>query len=127
MILTVQLTKRKIFIQLNSFDFFQAFLAIATNPINSLVPLACEVLKKSGHFNPTAVFGITTINTVRANTFVAKTQGLEPESVVVPVIGGHSEETIIPVLSQAKPCAEFTNVSNNFTRGASKKGWMLDY
>lgn len=86
-------------------------MAIATNPVNSMVPLACEILKKTGSFNPNTIFGITTLSTVRANTFVAKTQGLEPECVVVPVIGGHTEETIVPVLSQAKPCAEFTNVS----------------
>ncbi|KAJ8947962.1 hypothetical protein NQ318_021060 [Aromia moschata] len=28
---------------------------------------------------------------------------------MVPVIGGHTEDTIVPVLSKAKPCAEFTN------------------
>ncbi|KAJ8964721.1 hypothetical protein NQ314_004686 [Rhamnusium bicolor] len=89
--------------------FLQAFIAIGTNPVNSLVPMACEVLKKGGCYNPKTVFGITTLDTVRANTFVAQVQGLEPECVVVPVIGGHTEETIIPVLSKAKPCAEFTN------------------
>lgn len=86
-------------------------MAIATNPVNSTVPLACEVLKKIGQFHQNVIFGMTTLNTVRANTFVAKTQGLEPECVVVPVIGGNTEQTIVPVLSQAKPCAEFTNVS----------------
>ncbi|KAJ8981623.1 hypothetical protein NQ317_000851 [Molorchus minor] len=86
-----------------------AFLVIATNPINSLVPLACEVLKKGGCYNPKTVFGVTTLDTVRANTFVAEVQGIEPECVVVPVIGGHTEETMVPVLSQAKPCSDFTN------------------
>lgn len=72
--------------------------------------MACEVLKKGGSYNPNGVFGITALDTVRANTFVAHVQGLEPECVMVPVVGGHSSETIIPVLSQAKPCAEFSNV-----------------
>lgn len=85
-------------------------MAIGTNPVNSLVPMACEVLKKGGSYNPNGVFGITALDTVRANTFVAHVQGLEPECVMVPVVGGHSSETIIPVLSQAKPCAEFSNV-----------------
>ncbi|CAH1119185.1 unnamed protein product [Phaedon cochleariae] len=87
----------------------KALLAIGTNPINSLVPMASEVLKKAGTYNSNTVFGITALDSVRANTFVAQVQGLEPECVVVPVIGGHTEETIIPVLSKAKPCAEFTN------------------
>lgn len=92
----------------------QAFLAIATNPINSLVPMSCEILKKGGAYNPKMVFGVTTLDTVRANTFVAQVLGLEPECVMVPVVGGHTEDTIIPVLSNAKPCAEFTNVSIDF-------------
>ncbi|KAJ8912638.1 hypothetical protein NQ315_015150 [Exocentrus adspersus] len=87
----------------------KAFLAIATNPVNSLVPMACEILKKGGCYNPNMIFGITTLDTVRANTFAAQVLGLEPECVMVPVVGGHTEETIIPVLSNAKPCAEFTN------------------
>ncbi|KAG5888053.1 hypothetical protein JTB14_032860 [Gonioctena quinquepunctata] len=87
----------------------KAFLAIGTNPINSLVPMACEVLKKAGCFNPNTVFGITSLDTVRANTFVAQVQGIEPECVMVPVVGGHTEETIIPVLSATKPKANFTN------------------
>nr|CAH7765789.1 unnamed protein product [Callosobruchus chinensis] len=89
----------------------RAFLAVGTNPINSIVPMCAEALKKVGGFNPTTLFGITSIDTVRANTFVAQCQGVEPECVMVPVIGGHSEETMVPVLSQTKPCADFSNVS----------------
>nr|CAI5845646.1 unnamed protein product [Callosobruchus analis] len=87
----------------------KAFLAVGTNPINSIVPMCAEALKKTGSFNPSTLFGITSIDSVRANTFVAQCQGVEPECVMVPVIGGHSEETMVPVLSQAKPCADFSN------------------
>ncbi|CAG9764100.1 unnamed protein product [Ceutorhynchus assimilis] len=87
----------------------KALIAIATNPINSIMPLASEMLKKGGIFNPNGVFGVTSVDAVRANTFVANVQGLEPECVEVPVVGGHSTETIVPLLSQAKPCADFTN------------------
>lgn len=34
-------------------------------------------------------------------------QGLDPQKVSVPVIGGHSGITIIPVISQAKPSVSF--------------------
>lgn len=88
----------------------QAFLAIRTNPINSVIPMVCEMLKKCGCFNPNTIFGVTAVDIVRANTFTAQVQGLEAETVAVPVIGGHSENTIIPVLSQAIPCKEFSNV-----------------
>ncbi|XP_030761667.1 uncharacterized protein LOC115886577 [Sitophilus oryzae] len=87
----------------------KAMVAIGTNPINSIVPMASELMKKGSSYNPNGVFGITALDTVRANTFVAQMQGLEPECVTVPVIGGNSTETIVPVVSQAKPCAEFTN------------------
>ncbi|XP_060528913.1 malate dehydrogenase, mitochondrial-like [Cylas formicarius] len=87
----------------------KALLALGTTPINSVVPMACEILKKHGCYNAKGVFGITSLDTVRASTFVAQVQGLEPECVTVPVIGGCTSETVIPVLSKAKPCSEFTN------------------
>lgn len=90
---------------------FQALFAIATNPVNSLVPLFSEVMKKNGAYDPHKIFGVTTLNVIRANTFVAEILGLEPECVVVPVVGGNSGLTIVPLLSHAKPVAEFTLVS----------------
>jgi malate dehydrogenase len=75
-----------------------------------MVPMFSEIMKKHGHYNPYAVFGITTIDVVRANRFVAEVLGLEPECVVVPMVGGHTEKTIVPVLSKATPCNELTNV-----------------
>lgn len=89
----------------------QAFMALATSPVNSLVPLACETMRKSGCVSSKSVFGVTSLDVVRTNTFVAEVQGLEPECVVVPVIGGNYGRTIVPVLSHARPCAEFTNVT----------------
>ncbi|KAF2897349.1 hypothetical protein ILUMI_08825 [Ignelater luminosus] len=85
-----------------------AMIAIATNPVNSMVPIASETLRRTGTYNPKRVFGITALDVVRTNTFVADVQGLEPENVMVPVIGGNADKTIIPVLSQARPCADFT-------------------
>lgn len=85
-------------------------MAIATSPINSLVPLANEVVSKLVCDSSKSIMGVTSLDVVRTNTFVAEVQGLEPECVVVPVIGGSSRHTIVPVLSQARPCAEFTNV-----------------
>ena len=46
------------------------------------------------------IFGVTTLDVVRANTFVAEAKGLDVRNVQVPVIGGHSGVTILPVLSQ---------------------------
>ncbi|CAH1110891.1 unnamed protein product [Psylliodes chrysocephalus] len=81
----------------------KALIGIITNPINAVIPIACEVLKKKCKLDPRRVFGITTLDIVRANTFVASLSGVSPLEVNVPVIGGHSPETIIPVFSRATP------------------------
>lgn len=48
----------------------KAILAIISNPVNSTVPIAAEVLKKAGVYDPQRLFGVTTLDVVRANTFV---------------------------------------------------------
>lgn len=79
-----------------------AFLLIISNPVNSTVPIVAEVLKKAGVYNKNKLFGVTTLDVVRANTFVAANQKFDVNSVSVPVIGGHAGITILPLLSQVK-------------------------
>jgi malate dehydrogenase len=84
----------------------EATCCVVTNPVNSTVPIAAEVLKKAGVFEPTRLFGVTTLDVVRASTFTADAQGgrgSSTEFTAVPVIGGHSGSTIVPLFSQAKP------------------------
>ena len=45
-----------------------------------------------------SVFGVTTLDIVRAKTFVGEELGRDPEGVEVQVIGGHSGVTIIPLI-----------------------------
>eukprot|EP01099_Mayorella_cantabrigiensis_P008492 TRINITY_DN798_c0_g1_i1.p1 TRINITY_DN798_c0_g1~~TRINITY_DN798_c0_g1_i1.p1 ORF type:complete len:340 (-),score=117.75 TRINITY_DN798_c0_g1_i1:59-1078(-) len=84
-----------------------AWIAIITNPVNTTVPIAAEVLKKHGVFNPHKLFGVTTLDIVRSNTFVAELKSQDVTKVNVSVIGGHSGVTILPVLSQI-PGVTFT-------------------
>ncbi|KIM95928.1 hypothetical protein OIDMADRAFT_20890 [Oidiodendron maius Zn] len=82
----------------------KAYILIISNPVNSTVPIAAEVLKAKGVFDPKRLFGVTTLDVVRAETFVAEIVGeSNPQSLTIPVIGGHSGETIVPLFSQAKP------------------------
>jgi len=82
----------------------KAFILIISNPVNSTVPIAAEVLKAKGVFNAQRLFGVTTLDVVRAETFVAEITGeSQPQKLNIPVIGGHSGETIVPLFSQAKP------------------------
>ena len=76
-----------------------ACFAIVTNPVNSTVPIAAEVLKAAGVYDKRKVFGVTTLDVIRSNTFVAQTVGKSTDEVNVNVIGGHSGVTILPLLS----------------------------
>lgn len=84
-----------------------ACLLIISNPVNSTVPIAAEILKRAGKYNPNKLFGVTTLDVVRANTFVAENQNLDIRKLNVPVLGGHAGKTILPLLSQV-PGAKFS-------------------
>jgi len=78
-----------------------ALIGIITNPVNTTVAIAADVLKKKGVYDPARLFGVTTLDIIRSSTFVAEVNGVNPEDVSVPVIGGHSGITILPLLSQS--------------------------
>merc|ERR1711942_466386 len=59
----------------------KAMIAIISNPVNSTVPIACEIFKKAGT--------------------------LDPKKVNCPVVGGHAGVTIMPLISQCTPAVEF--------------------
>lgn len=87
---------------------WQAIVGIISNPVNSTVPIAAEVFKAAGTYDPKKLLGVTTLDVVRANTFVAEAKGLDVKDVDVPVVGGHAGTTILPLLSQvnAHPTAK---------------------
>ncbi|GAB0198134.1 malate dehydrogenase, mitochondrial [Grus japonensis] len=94
----------------------EAMICIISNPVNSTIPITSEVFKKHGVYNPNRIFGVTTLDIVRANTFVAELKklesfmfllGLRSSSSKVPVIGGHAGKTIIPLISQCNPKVDF--------------------
>merc|ERR1712205_285846 len=78
-----------------------AMLGLIVNPVNSIVPAMCEFYKKKG-LDPKRIVGITTLDVVRANKFVAEKVGCDPADVDINVIGGHAGATIMPVFSQDK-------------------------
>lgn len=84
----------------------RAMLCIVTNPVNSVVPVAAGILDRANCYDPRKVFGITTLDSVRTSTFLSELLCLDPTKLCVPVIGGHSGETIVPVFSQAYPPVE---------------------
>ncbi len=79
----------------------KAMIGIITNPVNTTVAIAAEVLKNKGVYDASRLFGITTLDVIRSSTFVAEIYDKDPRDVNVPVIGGHSGITILPLLSQS--------------------------
>lgn len=85
----------------------EAHVLIIANPVNSTVPITAEILKRHGVYNPKRLYGVTTLDVLRANTFVAESQGWDLKNVDVTVVGGHAGVTILPLLSQLRG-AKFT-------------------
>ncbi|KAI3404075.1 hypothetical protein KGF56_003111 [Candida oxycetoniae] len=82
----------------------KAFVLVISNPVNSTVPIFAETLKKKGVYDPSRLFGVTTLDIVRANTFISQLfpQDTKPSDFNVNVVGGHSGETIVPLYSIGK-------------------------
>ncbi|XP_057978787.1 malate dehydrogenase, glyoxysomal [Malania oleifera] len=99
-----------------------AIVNLISNPVNSTVPIAAEVFKKAGTFDPKRLLGVTMLDVVRANTFVAEVLGLDPRDVDVPVVGGHAGVTILPLLSQVKPPSSFTPQETEYLTARIQNG-----
>jgi len=79
----------------------EAHILVISNPVNSTVPIVASTLEKAGVFDPRRLFGITTLDVVRAQRFLAALVESDPSKTPVTVVGGHSGATIVPLLSQS--------------------------
>lgn len=86
-----------------------AFLCIVSNPVNSLVPVAAEQLKRMNVYNPKKVLGISTLDNVRLEQFLSEYLKIDPRLLKndVTCIGGHSGNTIVPIIGAWR--ANFSN------------------
>ncbi|CAN6226212.1 unnamed protein product [Urochloa humidicola] len=87
-----------------------ALVHVITDPVDSMVPVAAEAMKrKGGAYDARKLFGVTTLDVVRANALVAARKALPIADVDVPVVGGNAgSTTVLPLLSKARPKAAFT-------------------
>jgi len=76
-----------------------AHVLIIANPVNSTVPIVVETFKKFGVKSAKKIFGVTTLDVLRANTFLGEIAGVDPAKLDVPVVGGHAGPTILPLFS----------------------------
>jgi malate dehydrogenase len=67
------------------------------------------VLKQKGVYDPKRLFGVTTLDVVRARTFLSAAGGVDVNKFTVPVVGGHAGTTIVPLISQAQPAVKITD------------------
>ncbi|CAH6721845.1 malate dehydrogenase, mitochondrial [[Candida] jaroonii] len=79
-----------------------AAICVISNPVNSTVPIVAEVFKSKGVYNPKKLFGVTTLDVLRASRFVSEIANTNPVNEKITVVGGHSGITIVPLLSQSK-------------------------
>ncbi len=80
----------------------KACIGVISNPVNTTVAIAAEVLKNAGVYDKKKLFGVTTLDVIRSNTFVAELKGKNPANMSISVVGGHSGVTILPLLSQVE-------------------------
>jgi malate dehydrogenase len=82
----------------------KAYVLIISNPVNSTVPIVARVFQAFNVFDPKRLFGVTTLDSVRASTFVSEVKSsLAPANTRLPIIGGHSGPTIVPLFSNITP------------------------
>lgn len=86
-----------------------AVAGIISNPVNSTVPIWSETLKKTGSLNAKKIYGVCTLDHVRARKFLGGHAGVNPKDVHIPVVGGHAGASILPILSQVTPAMTFTD------------------
>jgi malate dehydrogenase len=63
-----------------------ALVNMISNPVNSTVPIAAEVFKQHGTYDPRKLFGVTTLDVVRARTFYSSLKGLPVRGICFNVI-----------------------------------------
>lgn len=84
-------------------DLATVHVLLISNPVNSLVPVVVRTLQQC-ELQPSGiekrVLGVTALDATRASTFLGEECGNLHDFPRVPVIGGHSGATILPVFSQ---------------------------
>ncbi|XP_057457483.1 malate dehydrogenase, mitochondrial-like [Lotus japonicus] len=72
----------------------------------------------TGIYDERRLFGVTTLDVVRAKTFYAGKAKVPVAEVNVPVVGGHAGITILPLFSQATPQA---NLDHDLIQALTKR------
>jgi len=85
----------------------EAIVGLVMNPLNALVPAMGRLYEKAG-LDPMKICGITSLDAVRANKFVHVASDVPIERISVPVVGGHSGPSTLPLFSQDPTAAKLS-------------------
>lgn len=77
-----------------------ALTMVISNPVNSTTAIFKQIFIKQGTYNPHKLLGVTNLDHVRANCFVAEQTKTPAQQLNVVVVGGHSGHSIVPLVSQ---------------------------
>lgn len=80
-----------------------AIMAISTNPLNYIIPAVNEIYKIHGCYSPHKIIGITAPDSMQAGVTYADFFKYDPSDVFIPLVGGTSEDSMVPIFSQATP------------------------
>ncbi|CAD7086033.1 unnamed protein product [Hermetia illucens] len=86
----------------------QAILAIGTNPLNCVIPAVEEIYKNFDIWYANKIIGITAADSMQACSVYADMYSLDPNDVFVPITGGTTVDTILPLFSQSRPAPHKT-------------------
>ncbi|KAH6764333.1 Lactate/malate dehydrogenase family protein [Perilla frutescens var. frutescens] len=99
-------------------DLFAINTGIVKSLCEAIAKYCPNVFKSKGVYDERKLFGVTTLDVVRAKTFYASKAKVNVADVNVPVIGGHAGITILPLFSQATPKA---NLSDDDIKALTKR------
>ena len=86
----------------------QLLLLLSLLQLNRLLPVAVAIMKRNNVLDTRKVFGVMSFDAMSAGLAGAKVRRLESGSAHVPIIGGHSPNSTVPLYSQIRPHVEFT-------------------
>ncbi|XP_035730119.1 malate dehydrogenase-like isoform X2 [Vespa mandarinia] len=90
-----------------------ALVAIFTKPVTATLSMVSEIYKHAGKWDPNRLVGSVSTEIMRIETITGNILDLNPASISIPIAGGADLNTIVPLLSCAKPINGFITAHYN--------------
>nr|CAH7738912.1 unnamed protein product [Callosobruchus chinensis] len=81
----------------------RALIIVAVSPVSVFTPVVAEVFKQTDWYHPGRIVGSAALAQIKANTLLARNQGMDPQICAVPIVGGPGIDLAVPLFSRAKP------------------------